>query len=71
MFIPIHLGNHWCITCINFINKTVKYYDRLCGKNPKCLNIIFNYLKEEHKKKKKKKNKTFDERTWQLMKADD
>jgi sentrin-specific protease 1 len=68
MFIPIHLGNHWCLSCVNFVDKTVKYYDSFGGKNPKCLNIIFDYLKEEYENKK---NKTFDVSGWQLMHAND
>lgn len=68
MFSPIHLGNHWCLICVNFIDKTIKYYDSLKGKNPKCLNIIFNYLKEEFKNKK---NEEFDCTGWRLMDADD
>jgi sentrin-specific protease 1 len=68
MFIPIHLGNHWCLSCVNFVDKTVKYYDSFGGKNPKCLNVIFDYLKEEYENKK---NKTFDVSGWQLMHADD
>lgn len=68
MLCPIHLGNHWCLICVNFIDKTIKYYDSLGGNNPKCLNIIFDYLKEEHKNKK---NKEFECSGWKLMDADD
>lgn len=68
MFTPIHLGNHWCLICVNFIDKTIKYYDSLGGKNDKCLNIIFNYLQEEFKNKK---NEEFDCSGWKLMNADD
>lgn len=68
MLCPIHLGNHWCLICVNFIDKTVKYYDSLGGKNPRCLNIIFDYLKEEHKNKK---NIELDCSGWKLMDADD
>ncbi|XP_060881028.1 sentrin-specific protease 1-like [Metopolophium dirhodum] len=68
MFSPIHLGNHWCLICVNFIEKTVKYYDSLGGKNSNCLNIIFNYLKQEYENKK---NEKFDSSGWQIMDAED
>ncbi|KAL5233022.1 hypothetical protein ACI65C_000432 [Semiaphis heraclei] len=68
MFSPIHLGNHWCLICVNFIEKNVKYYDSLGGKNPRCLNIIFDYLKQEYKNKK---NEEFDSSGWKLMDAED
>ncbi|KAL4148470.1 hypothetical protein QTP88_002704 [Uroleucon formosanum] len=68
MICPIHLGNHWCLICVNFIEKTVKYYDSLGGENPKCLNIIFDYLKQEYENKK---NEKFDSSGWQIMNAED
>lgn len=68
MFSPIHLGNHWCLICVNFIEKNVKYYDSLGGKNPKCLNIIFDYLKQEYENKK---NEEFNCSGWKLMDAED
>ncbi|XP_050436335.1 sentrin-specific protease 1-like [Adelges cooleyi] len=68
MFSPIHLGNHWCLICVNFIEKTIKYYDSLGGTNPKCLNAIMYYLKEEHKNKK---NSELDCSGWRLMEAND
>lgn len=68
MFCPIHMGNHWCLICVNFIDKTVTYYDSLKGKNFKCLDTIFYYLKEEYKNKK---NEDFDCSGWRLMHADD
>lgn len=52
IFAPIHLGNHWRLMYVNFIDKTNKFYDSLNKKNFNCLNIIFNYLIEEFKDKK-------------------
>ncbi|XP_022171502.1 sentrin-specific protease 1-like [Myzus persicae] len=68
MFSPIHLGNHWCLICVNFIEKTVKYYDSLGHPNPKCLNLIFDYLKQEYENKK---NEQFNSSGWQIMEAED
>ncbi|KAE9531534.1 hypothetical protein AGLY_010740 [Aphis glycines] len=68
MFSPIHLGNHWCLVCVNFIEKTVKYYDSLGGGNSRCLNIIFDYLKQEHENKK---NEKLDCSGWKIMNAED
>lgn len=53
---------------MNFIEKTIKYYDSLKRTNTNCLNIIFNYLKKEYKDKK---NEDFDCSGWRLMNADD
>lgn len=68
MFTPIHLGNHWCLVCVNFVDKTVTYYDSLEGTNPKCLDVIFDYLKKEYENKKDIK---LDCSGWRLMNAKD
>lgn len=56
IFIPIHLEeeNHWCLACIDFEEKSIKYYDSLGGRNFKCLKLILQYLVFEHFHKKKK-----------------
>lgn len=63
MLIPLHLGNHWCVVCVDFVEKSIKYYDSLHGSNKGCLNTILNYLKEEHKNKK---NVELDCSEWKL-----
>ncbi|VVC25342.1 Ulp1 protease family, C-terminal catalytic domain [Cinara cedri] len=66
ILIPIHLSSHWCLICVNFLDKTIKYYDSLRGSNLSCLNTIFSFLQEEYKTKK---NEIFDCSGWQLIKA--
>lgn len=54
LFIPVHIEEeeHWCLVCVNFVEKSIKYYDSLGGKNFKCLKLILKYLMMEHYNKK-------------------
>lgn len=51
--VPIHLGVHWCMSIIDFRNKSIRYYDSMGSSNPKCLNALRGYLEFEHMDKKK------------------
>lgn len=54
IFIPVHLEEeeHWCLICVDFVEKSIKYYDSLGGRNFKCLKRILKYLILEHINKK-------------------
>lgn len=52
IFIPIHLGIHWCCAEINFKERSICYYDSLHNSNYACLNLLQEYLVEEHMDKK-------------------
>jgi sentrin-specific protease 1 len=43
VLIPVHLGNHWCLAVINFVDKRFEYYDSLGGENPKCLEVFVTF----------------------------
>jgi len=62
VILPIHLGNHWCLAVINFQDKRFEYYDSLGGDNPQCLQLLRQYLQNEHKSKK---NKDFELSDWE------
>ncbi|XP_047349656.1 sentrin-specific protease 1-like [Vespa velutina] len=62
--VPIHLGIHWCMSIIDFRNKSICYYDSMGSSNPKCLSALRRYLEEESMDKKKK---TFDTNDWKLV----
>lgn len=68
MFIPIHSQNHWCLICVNFIKKTIAYYDSLISVNYKCLISILEYLQDEFEDKY---NEKLDISDWQLINARD
>jgi len=51
--IPVHLGNHWCLSVINFQRKRFEYYDSMGGRNPRCLSLLREYVKSESNDKKK------------------
>lgn len=51
--VPVHLGVHWCLSMIDFRDKTIKYYDSMGSPNPQCLKALLDYLKCEHLDKKK------------------
>ncbi|XP_023321487.1 sentrin-specific protease 1 [Eurytemora carolleeae] len=53
VFIPVHLGMHWCLATIDLKKKEINYYDSMGGNNQQCLDLLFKYLKEEHQDKKK------------------
>lgn len=52
ILIPIHLGLHWTLSCIDFACKEVRYYDSMNGNNNECLKALRNYLKDEFADKK-------------------
>ncbi|EFA81103.1 sentrin/SUMO-specific protease [Heterostelium album PN500] len=52
--IPVHLGAHWCLAVINFVDKRFEYYDSLLGDNSQCLTKLRRYLEDEMNDKSKK-----------------
>lgn len=54
LIIPIHMEliNHWCLVCVDFKEKSIKYYDSLGERNFKCMKLILFYLLMEHTHKK-------------------
>jgi sentrin-specific protease 1 len=61
VLVPIHLGNHWCLAVINFIDKRFEYYDSLGAANPHCLKILRQWLQDESVNKR---GKQFDLTAW-------
>ena len=47
VLIPIHLGMHWSLAVVDFINKQLRYYDSLGGQNHSCLTRVRRYLVSE------------------------
>lgn len=52
IFVPVHLGMHWCLAVIDVEKKVISYYDSMGGNNEQCTDLLFSYLKEEHSNKK-------------------
>jgi len=52
VFVPVHLGMHWCLAVVDMDMKEIKYYDSMGGNNSRCLSALLKYLNEEHKVKK-------------------
>lgn len=63
IFIPVHLGVHWCLAVIDFKNKKINYYDSMGGKNMDCIQKLKTYIQEESVDKKKMK---YDMSDWTL-----
>lgn len=60
--IPVHVGGvHWCMSIIDFREKTIKYYDSMGHPNQRVLDALEDYLKEESMDKKKQ---IFDMSEW-------
>ena len=54
VLVPIfHNGNHWTLVAIKPEEKSITYYDSKKGRNHEVLNILLDYLKQEHRAKKK------------------
>lgn len=68
IIVPVHLGVHWCLSIIDFRDKTIKYYDSMGGSNQQCLNALLDYLKSEHLDKKKSE---FDVNDWKTSSVRD
>ena len=66
--VPIHLGIHWCMSIIDFRDKTIKYFDSMGSANPQCLKALRQYLEDESLDKKKK---PFDTSDWKLESVND
>ncbi|KAJ3360703.1 SUMO1 sentrin specific peptidase 1 [Allomyces javanicus] len=49
---PVHLGNHWCLGCVNFRRKRIEYYDSLHGSTGPYFATVRKYLDTEHRAKK-------------------
>ena len=50
---PLHLTNHWTMSCINFEKKRLEYYDSFHGNNSRIFPMLREYLAAESLDKKK------------------
>lgn len=64
ILVPVHLGNHWCMAVINFMDRTISYYDSLGGGTNGCCDTLLEYLRYESNDKKKQ---DFDDENWKLI----
>ncbi|CAL8094420.1 unnamed protein product [Orchesella dallaii] len=63
IILPIHLGLHWCLACVDFRSKSIKYFDSLGGDNNKCLNSLLDYISKEMRERKQME---LDKNEWSL-----
>lgn len=61
LVVPVHLGVHWCMSIVDFRDKTIKYLDSMGGRNMPCCDALLQYLVDEMKDKKKE---VFDTSEW-------
>ncbi|XP_049869339.1 sentrin-specific protease 1-like [Pectinophora gossypiella] len=61
MVVPVHLGVHWCVSIVDFRAKKINYMDSMGARNQECLDLLMQYLRDEHKDKK---GQPFDESGW-------
>ncbi|XP_071630578.1 uncharacterized protein [Temnothorax longispinosus] len=66
MVVPVHLDIHWCMSIVDFRNKTIVYYDSMGSNNPKCLAALKQYLQDESLDKKKQ---PYNMNDWKLKPA--
>lgn len=52
ILVPVHLGAHWCLAVIDFRKKLILYYDSKGSPNFQCMNVLKQYLIDEHIEKK-------------------
>eukprot|EP00007_Cunea_sp_BSH-02190019_P009250 CAMPEP_0174248146 /NCGR_PEP_ID=MMETSP0417-20130205/42930_1 /TAXON_ID=242541 /ORGANISM="Mayorella sp, Strain BSH-02190019" /LENGTH=290 /DNA_ID=CAMNT_0015328007 /DNA_START=258 /DNA_END=1127 /DNA_ORIENTATION=+ len=48
---PVHLGNHWCLACINVAARRFEYYDSFLSPNHHCMRLMRQYLLDEWRDK--------------------
>ena len=48
IFVPVHLGDHWCLAVVDMLNKTMLYYDSYGSQNQACMDTLVQYLEKEH-----------------------
>lgn len=66
--VPVHLGIHWCMSVIDFRNKSIRYFDSMGAPNHKCLQSLRQYLQDECLDKKKN---SFDFSNWNFENVKD
>ncbi len=44
LIVPVHMGAHWCLAVVDFVQKEFRYYNSMLGDNMKCLERIASYL---------------------------
>ncbi len=52
VLIPVHLGMHWTMACIDLSQKEIIYLDSFHAGNNQCLNSLWSYMEQEHMNKK-------------------
>lgn len=68
IIVPVHLGIHWCMSVIDLKNKSIRYFDSMGSPNHKCLQVLKQYLQDEHLDKKKT---SFDFSNWSFESVKD
>ena len=48
IFVPVHLGGHWCLAIVDMLDKTMLDCDSYGSRNQACLDALVQYLEEEH-----------------------
>ncbi|CAH0700281.1 unnamed protein product [Spodoptera exigua] len=68
--VPVYLGNHWCVSFINFRKRKIEYLDSRVQKNDShtCLDALLQYLKNEHQDRK---GVPFDDNGWETKVRED
>lgn len=64
--VPVHLDIHWCMSIIDFRERSIVYYDSMGGGNTKCLAALKQYLQDESLDKKKR---SYDMSDWTFRSA--
>ncbi|CAF0724773.1 unnamed protein product [Adineta steineri] len=52
ILIPIHQGNHWTLTTIDFRSRCIGYYDSLGGTDDMCLGRVYAFVEHMYATKK-------------------
>lgn len=68
LVVPVHLSMHWCMSIVDFRDKSIRYYNSMGSGNPRCLAALRQYLEDESMDKRKKPYDTSD---WKLISEKD
>ena len=61
--VPVNIGNHWCLSIVDFRSRVIKYLDSRGMPNQECLDALLQYLTDEHRDKKRA---VFDANGWKM-----
>merc|ERR1712050_244919 len=65
VIVPVHLGVHWTMACIDIVEHQITFYDSMGSAGRQYLEMLKSYVNSEHENKKGSYLDDIDE--WELI----